>query len=169
MASYNEQLESQLTGASTTKITAVPLDISENHPMRMKGYYPIMPSCVCVTEPCPCDDEDGPIVWIRDDDVRKRVETKRENKAGQSLVEYYLDRGASVITETFALTTVSALGGRSEKRVPTPPFRNGGSYTRSGSYYDGQGCYGGTLYDVWVEADGVSTNYHYIAVGSCVV
>ncbi|MCA6100212.1 hypothetical protein J2R76_004339 [Bradyrhizobium sp. USDA 4532] len=182
MPSYADELEKQFAAADTTTIAAAPLDLPGDHPLRLKGYSPVLlSSCVCVTDPCPCDDPDGPIVWLLDGDVRKRVAAKGKNKAGEALYEYHLARDAFVIIETFARTKAGTLVASGDKTsaLRRSAFNRlmrmrgsdsaGGLIARApGSSYGGQECGGGTLYDVYVESDGAGgTVFYYQAVGSC--
>jgi hypothetical protein len=146
------------------------LDISSDHPLRAKGYTPLLTSwCVCVTDPCPCDDPDGPIIWILDGDVRKRVVTEHKNRSGEQLLEFHLEKDASVITETFTRIKAAALNAPRKRRsasgrVPPAPILA----MAPGSSYGGQECGGGTLWDVWEEGDGAGgSTFYYVAVGSC--
>ena len=166
MTTLNQEIENQFSAANTTIITAVPLDIPTDHPLRSKGYAAILPSwCVCVTDPCPCKDPDGPIVWLLDQDIRTRHATKRKNKSGESLFEYHIDQDAVVITETFTRTKVTALNAHTTlRRLALERLKR----QAPGSGYAGQDCGGGTLYDVWYESDGAGgTTFYYIPVGSC--
>jgi hypothetical protein len=182
MSTYAQEIDNQFTSAGTITITAAPLETSADHPLRAKGYSAVLASsCVCITEPCPCDDPDGPIIWLKESDVRKRVPAKGKTRSGEALFEYQLDQDAFVITETFARTKASALNGRTNNtsllrrsahnRLLGQRTTNstGGLMARApGSSYGGQECGGGTLYDVYVESDGAGgTVFYYQAVGSC--
>ena len=128
-----------------------------------------------MTEPCECD---GPIIWLEGDDIHEEVATDRQDSAGEMLYEFKLEPEATVLVESVVRATAATLsihGRRScmnpSKHLPSKPDCKceGPSTNRRapGSHYDGQECAGHTLYEVWVEADGLATTFHYIPVGSC--
>ncbi len=114
-----------------------------------------------------------------------RRSTERSNRDGDAVTEFNIDPDASLLVESVRRVKASALDPhnrrlllRPESRLPIVKGRGRGedcsgglvsarqSYA-PGSYYDGQGCYGGTLYDVYYESDGIDTVFYYVAVGSC--
>jgi hypothetical protein len=178
---YNEEIDNQVSIARTTTITAAPLDIAADHPLRLKGYTPVLPSwCVCVTDPCPYDDQDGPIIWIREEGIQKQVDAKRQNRNGDALFKYHIDSDSVVVTETFTPTKIASLRSSSDKMSALRKsalgrlirLSGGGSpqapSRQASGYYGGQECGGGTLYDVYYDSDGAGgTVFYYLAVGSC--
>jgi hypothetical protein len=175
MASYDDARVNEFTRAATETITGVVLDVPEDHPLIAHRWRRPILWCECVTEPCDCE---GPIIWIEDADIQERRATDRRNTAGEQLHELKVDRDALVLVESVVSAKAGALS-RGHRRLYLKPAsrlpRRGGcgcdgqSVTNRapGSHYEGQECAGGTLYDVYVEVDGLNTTFYYVAVGSC--
>jgi hypothetical protein len=177
MATYQEARANEFTEAATHTISGVDLALPEDSSFGASGYRPIQ-LCVCVTEPCDCP---GTIIWIKPGDIHSQETTERSNRAGDYVVDFKIDPDATVLVESVVRAKASALQVRNQRLLLKPsrhlPSSNrdcgcgdgGGSVARqrAGSYYDGQECAGHTLYDVWVEADGLDTTFYYVAVGSC--
>jgi hypothetical protein len=183
VATYEQARANEFTEAASQKITGIDLSIAEDSPLVQGGRTPIQ-LCLCVTDPCDCP---GPIIWINPDDIHSRASTERSNRAGEDVTEFKIDPDATVLVESVVRAKASALQshGRRLRLRPSshfrPPSRGdcgcgggcgdcvgaGTARDRAGSYYDGQECAGHTLYDVWVEADGLDTVFYYVAVGSC--
>ena len=134
-----------------------------------------------MTDPCDCR---GPIIWILPDDIVSRRSTERSSRDGDAVTEFNINPDASLLVESVRRVKASALDPRNrrlllrpESRLPIVKGRGSGEdcggglvsarQSAPGSYYDGQGCYGGTLYDVYYESDGIDTVFYYVAVGSC--
>jgi len=177
VATYEQARADEFSAASTHSITGVELAVPADSPLTEGGLIPIH-VCVCVIEPCDCD---GPIIWVGPDDIRSHQPTERSNRAGDDVVEFKIDPDATILVESVVRAKMSDLTmhGRRARLRPSSHLRStkaggcgGGSstmrdYRAGGSYYDGQECAGHTLYDVWVEADGLDTTFYYVAVGSC--
>ncbi len=109
MPTYDEAKLNAFTAATTVTVVGVPLDVSDDHPLRREGYQPIK-GCICVTEPCPCDEESNEILWIyspRGD--AKGVLTDKKNEAGEALQNFRLDAEATIVIESYAQIRVSDL------------------------------------------------------------
>lgn len=59
MIDYTKVKNETLEEGVTAQIHGVPLSIH----LDRKGWFPII-SCICVTEPCPCDKMDNTIIWL---------------------------------------------------------------------------------------------------------
>jgi hypothetical protein len=175
MGNYDEARAIEFTAAATNSITGVALDVQEGHPLISQGERRPILLCECVTDPCDCH---GPIVWIEDADVHERLATDRRNAAGEQLSEFKIDLDATVLVESVVRAKAGALSLRHKRLYLNPsshlPAKAGcgsgvgpGTRMAPGSYSAGQECGGGTLYDVYVEADGLNTTFYYVAVGSC--
>lgn len=173
MASYDDARAAEFTAAATKKITGVALEVPEESALvTAAGRIPIL-LCECYTDPCDCH---GPIIWTEEVDVHQRVTTERQSRAGQQLHEFKIDVDATVLVESIVRAKIGDLGRRRRRFNLNPsshlPAKSGCGgqsemVTRSGSYYDGQECGGHTLFDVYVEEDGLATTFHYVPVGSC--
>src|SRR5215211_6555029 len=179
MASYDEARANEFTAATTKTITGVALEAPEESRMISGvGRIPIR-YCVCVTEPCECD---GPVIWVEEADLREKVATDRRSRTGEELHDFKIDRDATVLIESIVPARAGNLGrhhafglnpsSHLPRKAGCGCDGEGGATTvlranAPGAYYDGQDCGGHTLYDVWVEADGLNTTFYYIAVGSC--
>ncbi|MFB7614576.1 hypothetical protein [Kitasatospora sp. NPDC056181] len=121
MASYESARSKAFTRAATTTLTGVPLDVPDDHPLREAGGMPIQ-TCVCVTDPCPCDDH--PIVWLEEAAVRDRTATGRRTTAGDELYDFAVAADASVVVESFRkvrAADAARAGGPADAGAP-PPF-----------------------------------------------
>jgi len=123
MATYDEAKARNFTKATTVAVTGIPLGVSEDHPLRRASFEPIQ-VCVCVTDPCPCDDNS--IVWVGDSDVRARVATGRQAEAGEELYEFAVDADAVVVVESLHRTKAADLAGHgrpfASRPAPIPRF-----------------------------------------------
>jgi hypothetical protein len=180
MASYDEARVDEFTGAATKTIMGVPLEAPEQSPLISGiGRMPIKICPLCFTEPCPCD---GPIIWIEEGHIRKRVSTERRTTAGEELYEFKIDLDATVLVESVVRMKAGDLGRSGPKPLqglnPSShlPRKGGcgcGSQSEaarpSGQYagYWVQECAGHTLYDIYVESVGFDTTFYYTPVGSC--
>lgn len=165
MPSYIDQLNRQMEAAGTVKIQACPLETPPDHPLREKGMTAILTThCVCVTDPCPCADDDNIIVWIPESSIQRTAATEKKNRNGDALSDYLVSKDAEIITETFTHMKAGdfhTLKARSSGRGgPVGKTK----YFSSGSIV----CAGNTLYYVREGADGAGgTMFEYIAIGSC--
>ncbi|WP_139170095.1 hypothetical protein [Mycolicibacterium fluoranthenivorans] len=171
MSGYFEALEQRVDAAQTSSFKAVPLDLDEDHPLRSRGYFPmLLPGCVCVTDPCPCDErKDDVIVWVADSDVRSRVSTGLKSKGGDELLELLVERDAHVITETLSWRSASSLSGPFAKGVDRgiPRSRRVLNFGPTQIAMSTE-CAGNTLWMVVEGPDGSGgTLFEYIAIGSC--
>lgn len=177
MGSYEEARANEFTAAATNTITGVALETPEDSAFISGGGRIPIVWCLCVTEPCDCD---GPIIWIEESDLRQKVATERRSRTGAELHDFKIDVDATVLIESVVRARAGDLSRRHKPFNLNPsshlPASAGcGCEGKSqllrargpGSSYGGQECGGGTLYDVWVETDGVDTTFYYIAVGSC--
>ncbi|MEW2137193.1 hypothetical protein AB0892_11410 [Streptomyces sp. NPDC005409] len=98
MASYESARAKAFSNATTTTVTGVPLEVSDDHPLRQGRRLPIQ-VCVCVTDPCPCADH--PIIWVDESAVLSRTATGRRTDGDEELVEFAIDAEASVVVESF--------------------------------------------------------------------
>lgn len=184
MTTYDQARADEFTRATTTTVSGIELEVPVDSSFARDGLIAIQ-YCVCVTDPCECS---GKIVWIAGEAVSARVDTDRKNRAGASIVELTVDPDATVLVESVVAGKAGALrlAGRRGRLNPSshlPASRSGqdgcgcggggggrGS-TNDGraayASYDGQECAGHVMYDVYVEADGLDTTFHYVAVGSC--
>ncbi|MFF0474199.1 hypothetical protein [Streptomyces sp. NPDC004284] len=121
MATYESARTKAFTHATTTTVTGVPLDVSDTHPLRQIGQVPIQ-SCVCVTDPCPCDD--CPILWVNESAVSSRTATGRHNTAGDEIYDFAVDADASVVVESFRRVRASDTAALHSSAAPSspPPF-----------------------------------------------
>ncbi|MFI6843280.1 hypothetical protein OG535_10810 [Kitasatospora sp. NBC_00085] len=120
MASYESARTKAFTRAATTTLTGVPLDVSDDHPLRAAGGVPIQ-SCVCVTDPCPCDDH--PIIWLDEAAVRGRTATGRRTTGGDELYDFAVAADASVVVESFRqvrAADAARAGGPAGAGAPSP-------------------------------------------------
>jgi hypothetical protein len=177
MATYEQARANKFRTAASETITGIDLTAPESSQLAESEYQP-MQLCLCVTDPCDCG---GPIIWIKPDDIYGRDATGRSNRAGEEVGEFRINPDATVLVESVVRAKASALliDNRRLRLRPSSHFqppRNGmgrecggaaAQRQAPGAYYDGQECAGGTTYDVWVEADGLDTTFHYVAVGSC--
>lgn len=165
MAKYLEEIGRQFETIGTVVIRGVPLDISADHPLRSKGYFPILsPTCVCVTEPCPCKDHNDLIIWLPDSGVRSREATEIKNKDGEALHEFHLIRDAELVTENFVSRKAASFDPRARRSGPSGVKFTGASFDSSSRYV----CAGNTMYLVVEGPDGSGgTLFEYIAIGSC--
>ena len=100
MPTYDEAKLDAFTAATTVTVVGVPLDVSDDHPLRREGYQPIK-GCICVTEPCPCDEGSSEILWIfspRGD--AKGIATDKKNEAGEVLYNFSLDADVTIVIES---------------------------------------------------------------------
>ncbi len=177
MVDYSEHIGRQVELAGTVVIKGYPLDIGAEHPLKTKGFVPIVfPNCVCVTAPCDCDHDEEVIVWLPEAFVRSRDATDEKAANGEALFAYRVANDAHVMTEVFARRKVTDLvlhGSR--KGLPV-----GGAHVfAAGGIKTGKKpdktlaarsvvCAGNTLYYVVEGADGNGgTMFEYIAIGSC--
>ncbi|WP_369144384.1 hypothetical protein [Streptomyces sp. R44] len=118
MASYDSARTKAFTHATTTTLTGVPLDVSDDHPLRRLGQVPIQP-IVCVTDPCP--DEDRPILWVNESALRSRTATGRHTTDGDEIYEFAVATDAIVVVESFRRVRASD---STALHAPTaaPPF-----------------------------------------------
>lgn len=178
MVDYSEHIGRQVELSGTVVIKGYPLDIGTDHPLKTKGFMPIVfPSCVCVTEPCDCDhDEQEVIVWLPEAYVRSRDATEEKADNGEALFAYRVANEAHVMTEIFARRKVTDLALRgSRTRLPVAGahvFAAEG--IKTGKKPDktlasrSVVCAGNTLYYVVEGPDGNGgTMFEYIAIGSC--
>ena len=167
MTDYFAGLDRQFEATGTIVIKGLPLDVNREHPLRAKGYFPIMsPTSVCVTEPCPCEDGDDTIIWLPDSGVRARKPTTLKNKSGETLEEFHVMRDADVVTETFTRRKAASFDPRTKRRGPLGIRLPGASFRNSPQ--PRLVCAGNTLYAVVEGPDGSGgTMFEYIAVGSC--
>jgi hypothetical protein len=168
MAKYFEELDRHVEATGTTVIKGAPLEVGADHPLRAKGYFPVLsPTCVCVTDPCPCDDIDNLIVWLPETGVRSRKATQLKNKSGETLHEFHVMRDADLITETFTRKKAASFDPRarnvaSNGKVLRAVFGSMRQMRLSTT------CAGNTLYIVVEGADGSGgTMFEYIPIGSC--
>jgi hypothetical protein len=169
MADYFAELDKQFEATGTLVIKGLPLDVSPDHPLRAKGYFPIVsPTCVCVTEPCPCEDGDDLIIWLPDSGVRARKATKLKSKSGENLEEFHVMRDADVITETFTRRRAASFAPRTKRLEPLGMRLPGASFRNSPQARMSTACAGNTLYLVVEGSDGSGgTLFEYIPIGSC--
>lgn len=109
MPTYDEAKLNAFTAATTVTVVGVPLDVSNDHPLRREGYQPIK-GCICVTEPCPCDEGSNEILWIyspRGDAMG--IATDKKNEAGEVLYNFSLDADVTIVIESYERTRVSDL------------------------------------------------------------
>jgi hypothetical protein len=167
MVDYFAGLDRQFEAIGTIVIRGLPLDVVREHPLRAKGYFPIMsPTCVCVTDPYPCDDGDDTIIWLPDSGVRARKPTTLKNKSGEILEEFHVMRDADIVTETFTRRKAASFDPRTKRRGPLGTGLSGAP--RRNSPQPRLVCSGDTLYMVVSGPDGSGgTMFEYIAVGSC--
>jgi hypothetical protein len=169
MTTLAQAVERQFNALNSVTLKAAPIETATDHLMRKKGYEAVLPSwCVCVTEPCNCSEPDGPIIWILTGDIRSRSATKLENRSGDKLIEYVLNREANVVCEKMTTIAAGELKPAGKRNFPIRTGPNQYMRNGPGSSYSGQECGGGTLFDVWTESDGQGgTVFYYVAVGSC--
>jgi hypothetical protein len=96
MATYEDARAKTLVNATTVTITALPLEGADDHSLRRAGYIPFT-LCLCVTEPCDCQDE---IVWVPEAAIRADVASGRRTKDADELHEYAVDVDAPVVLES---------------------------------------------------------------------
>ena len=177
MATYQQARANEFTTAAAHVITGVVLDLSEDSPLVAEGSRRPIQMCVCVTDPCDCS---GPIIWIKPEDLHGQDSTERSNRDGDPVMELRINPDATVLVESVVRAKATALSIQHKRMLLNParhlPKRGGdcscgGSSSATnrapGSYYDGQDCAGHTLYDVYVEVEGLDTTFYYVAVGSC--
>jgi hypothetical protein len=119
MPTYDEAKLNAFTAVTTVTVVGVPLDVSDDHPLRHEGYQPIK-GCICVTEPCPCDEESSEILWIlspRGD--AQGIATDKKNEAGEVLYNYRLDADVTIVIESYERIRVSDLIS-TRRRMPSP-------------------------------------------------
>jgi len=109
MPTYDEAKLKAFTAATTVTVVGVPLGVSDDHPLRREGYQPIK-GCICVKEPCPCDEGSNEILWIFSPrgDV-KGIATDKKNEAGEVQYNFRLDAGATIVIESYERIRVSDL------------------------------------------------------------
>ena len=169
MANYLEELDRRFEAIGTIVIKGVPLDIGADHPLRARGYFPVLaPTCVCVTEPCPCDDGDDLIVWLPDSGVRGRKATELKSKSGEALHEFHVMRDADLVTETFTGRKAASFDPRARNIGPHGMKLSRGLFANSPQMRLSTACAGNTLYLVVEGPDGSGgTLFEYIPIGSC--
>lgn len=179
MATYEQARANEFSTAASLTIAGIDLTVAEDSSIAESGYRPVR-LCICVTEPCDCE---GPIVWMKPEDIIARDASGRSNRDGEGVVELRINPEAMVLVESVVRAKAGALqvANRRLRLKPasrfSPPRSGAGCGCGGGSpavqrgalgaSYDGQECAGGTQYDVWVEADGLDTTFYYVAVGSC--
>jgi hypothetical protein len=161
---YAEARKANFAAAATTQMVGVRVNVADDQAL-FSGYTPIQ-RCWCVTEPCKCS---GPIVWIPTDDIYGETETERRNDAGEQLREFQIDADAAVLIESIRRVKLS-----SSSREATVLNKSCGcgvavQSDRPGvsGVYVGQGCGGGTLYDIYSSSYKGESIEVYVAVGSC--
>jgi hypothetical protein len=109
MSTYDEAKLNAFTAATTVTVVGVTLDVADSHPLRSQGYQPIK-TCVCFTDPCPCDGDSSEILWVFSPrgDV-KGVTTNKKTEAGEELYNFKLDIDATIIIESYERIRVSDL------------------------------------------------------------
>jgi hypothetical protein len=176
MTAYLDVLDRKFAAAETISIKGVPLELGAEHPLRARGYFPVLsPTCVCVTAPCPCDESDDLFVWLPESGVRSRQVTELKNKSGEALHEFQVMREADIVTETFTRRKAAGFNPRARNigshrmnlpalsSPPSPPIKPG-----SIQLFASVVCAGNTLYYVREGSDGQGgTLIEYIAIGSC--
>lgn len=169
MTDYFAALDSQFEATGTIVIRGLALNVGSEHPLRAKGYFPVMsPTCVCVTEPCPCDHDDDLILWLPNSGVRSRSPSTLKSKSGETLEEFHVMREADVVTETFARRKAASFDPRSKGRGPLGSRPPGIPFRTSSPLRMSTECAGNTLYLVVEGADGSGgTMFEYIPIGSC--
>jgi hypothetical protein len=172
MTKYFEVLDNQFEEAGTVAIKGVPLDVDPSHPLKAKGYFPILfPTCVCVTDPCPCDGEDDLIIWLPESGVRSRKVTQLKSKRGEVLQQFQVIRDVDCVTETLSMKKAASLDrrrsvGSLEPKIPGTRIQ---MKVGCGTLFRSYECGGdGVQYLVIEGPDGSGgTAFEYIAIGSC--
>ncbi|MER7536455.1 hypothetical protein ABTX77_16960 [Streptomyces sp. NPDC097704] len=118
MASYESARTRAFTQATTTTVTGVPLEVSDDHPLRRLGQTPIQ-SCVCVTDPCPCDGH--PILWVDESAVLSRTATGRRSADGDEVYDFAVSADAFVTVESFRRVRASDTAGLRSSATPAAP------------------------------------------------
>ena len=163
MPDYAEAREANFTAAATTQVLGIRVNMSEDQ--AFPGYTPIQ-RCWCVTEPCKCS---GPIVWVPTEDIRGETETERRTDTGEQLREFQVNPEAAVLIESIRrvkLSSSSRDAGVLDKSCGCGGVVQSDRPGVSGVYV-GQGCGGGTLYDIYESTYKGETINVYVAVGSC--
>jgi hypothetical protein len=123
MATYEDAKAKSYLRATTTTLIGVPLEVSDDHPLRQAQSVPIQ-VCGCSTGACGCGD--SPVVWVDKSAIRSRSATGRRNDAGDDLHEFAVAAEASVMVETCRRVKVSEIGRMSEpastRGMNVPPF-----------------------------------------------
>ena len=160
-------LVDKMTAAlDTTRITGTLVDVPVDHPMRVKGLTAIHMGCVCVTEPCDC--EDPIIIWLPPEAIRSQSASSRKSHDDEVLTDFLVDQDARLIFETFSSMRASQFASR-----PTPPRRHPLLSNpqpllaaRSVNYWCNPTEH--VMYEVMTEGDGgLGTTFTYTAVASC--
>lgn len=125
MTTYDDAKAKLLTSATTVPIAGIPLDVPKDHPLRQAHFQPMQPCC-CVTEPCSCPSE---LIWMGDSTIHSQTPTGRQNKAGEEIHEFLVDRDSSVVVESFRRVGAVEVATRHRDRrsaslrpVPGSPF-----------------------------------------------
>jgi hypothetical protein len=168
MATYSQILENKFEASGAATIKGVALDVGDDHPLKAKGYIPVLAShCVCVTEPCPCDDRDDQIVWLPQNAIRSRKATEHKTKSGETQEAFQVARDADVITETFTTRKASSFDPLAKAAHGTHPAKFSPTSSHRIMHF-ATVCAGNTLYIVREGPDGSGgTLFEYIPIGSC--
>lgn len=177
MADYFDELDKKFEASGTATIRGIPLDIDVSHPLKAKGYFPILsPTCVCVTDPCPCNDGDSIIIWLPESGIRHRTATEIKSKNGDALHEFRVMRDADLITETITRRKAASFDlwtrGVGPQGLRTSPIIFGARTQMKvggGTLFRSYECGGnGVQYLVIEGPDGSGgTLFEYIPIGSC--
>lgn len=96
---YVEAKTKFLESRVSITISGIPLDWDDDG----KGFFPIWP-CVCVTEPCPCDELDDIIVWLPTGTKGERTGNKIN---GSDVITYIVPGDTKLVIETEIPMTAS--------------------------------------------------------------
>lgn len=159
----------QVTAAlDTIRITGTQIQAPTDHPLRAKGLFAIHIGCVCVTEPCDC--EDPIIVWLPPDAIRSRVASSHKNH-GEDLTDFLVDEDVRLIVERFSSVRAGEFANRRRLSGRHPLLNNprpllGDRALRAAEYWCNPTEH--VMYEVTTEGDGgLGTTFTYTAVASC--
>ncbi|MGW5434078.1 hypothetical protein ACWET9_44180 [Streptomyces sp. NPDC004059] len=174
MATIEKALTTAAERATTVRIKAVPVEMSEVRPFGAERV-PVIP-CVCVTEPCDCD---GSTIWyLPSDSIREKTGTGTRTSDGDEVFTFYVERDAQILVETISSASAQRLTAPKPYMEPGGPTKGPGglppgitvpfSINGNGSLRRLQTCAGHRLWDIYETTDsdgGLVEIYH--EVGSC--